>query len=91
MDGGPLEGNTARQIADSNRNDLERIVIERMGVEEVLLVLNALSDTQPLLTRMSGSGVTCFALYPSADRRDEAAARIAAAHPRWWQMTGALR
>jgi 4-diphosphocytidyl-2-C-methyl-D-erythritol kinase len=50
-----------------------------------------LADSGGFLTRMSGSGATSFALYDTAGARDEAAARIAAAHPGWWQMKGALR
>jgi 4-diphosphocytidyl-2-C-methyl-D-erythritol kinase len=43
------------------------------------------------LTRMSGSGATCFALF--SDRRSAAAARrmIVADHPDWWVETTSLR
>jgi 4-diphosphocytidyl-2-C-methyl-D-erythritol kinase len=54
-------------------------------------ILFALDDTGPLAARMSGSGATCFALYPEEAARDAAAARLAAAHPDWWQMAGKLR
>ncbi|MXO67631.1 4-(cytidine 5'-diphospho)-2-C-methyl-D-erythritol kinase [Altererythrobacter marinus] len=91
VDPGPLSGRTAREIAESNGNDLERIVFERLCVEEALFAWNALADSGGFLTRMSGSGATSFALYDTAGARDEAAARIAAAHPGWWQMKGALR
>ena len=33
---------------------------------------------------MSGSGATCFGLFPSADLAEEASRRTAAAHPAWW-------
>jgi 4-diphosphocytidyl-2-C-methyl-D-erythritol kinase len=54
-------------------------------------VLAALCDTSPWLARMSGSGATCFALYETPDQRDVASRKIAASHPDWWQMAGALR
>ena len=37
-----------------------------------------------VLARMSGSGATCFGLFMDETRRDRAAARLAAAWPRWW-------
>ena len=91
IDGGPLDGSTAREIADRNGNDLERIVIERLRIEEVVAALDALRDTNPLLARMSGSGTTCFALYDQTAARDEAERGIVKAQPGWWTMTGALR
>ena len=90
-DGGPLEGRTAREITDCNRNDLEEVVIETMANEAVLAVHNALTDTKPLVARMSGSGATCFALYDSEAERDNAAERIAAEHSGWWKLAGKLR
>lgn len=90
-DAGPLSGTTAREIAESNGNDLERIVFERLCVEEALSAWNALADSGGFLTRMSGSGATSFALFETIEARDRAAADIAAANPGWWQMKGALR
>jgi len=40
---------------------------------------------------MSGSGATCFALYESTDKRDEAAQMLGKLEPDWWQMLGCLR
>lgn len=37
-----------------------------------------------LLARLSGSGATCFGLYATTTEAETAAARIAAAEPRWW-------
>ena len=91
IDGGPLEGCTAREIADCNRNDLERIVTERLCIEEVVSALDALSETDPLLSRMSGSGASCFALYDSDEERDGALTQIEKRHPRWWTLAGTLR
>lgn len=58
-------------------------------------VEKVLSDlaTQPecLMARMSGSGATCFGLFPSAHEAEQAAARLADAHEAWWVWGGALR
>ncbi|CUH43564.1 4-(cytidine 5'-diphospho)-2-C-methyl-D-erythritol kinase [Ruegeria atlantica] len=52
---------------------------------EVTRVLDDLSDTKDvLLARMSGSGSTCFALYPTMKAAHFAAYEIGAAHPDWW-------
>ena len=91
VDSGPLDGRTARQIADCNGNDFERIVFERMDVEGALFVWNALYDTGGLLTRMSGSGATCFALFETIEEREAAAKQISRKNPGWWQMQGRLR
>jgi len=40
---------------------------------------------------MSGSGATCFGLYPDAGAAQAAADRIAAAHPDWWVVATELR
>lgn len=86
---GPLPQGDARTIALEGRNDLEAPAIALCP--PVAGVLAALGGTSPLLTRMSGSGATCFALFESEPARDEAAAIIARDHPGWWQMKGKLR
>ncbi|NVO56587.1 4-(cytidine 5'-diphospho)-2-C-methyl-D-erythritol kinase [Rhodobacteraceae bacterium B1Z28] len=65
------------------RNDLE---IPAMGVaREIEFVLDELWMTsRALMARMSGSGSTCFALYPSMKAAHFAAYEIGAAHPEWW-------
>lgn len=44
--------------------------------------LAALGDAP--LARMSGSGATCFALWPTAAAAEAQAQRLRAAEPRWW-------
>ena len=68
-------------LADQ-RNDMQAaaIAIEPM----VASVLDALGETGAALSRMSGSGATCFGLYPTDAAAAEAGAAIAAAHPGWW-------
>ena len=43
------------------------------------------------LTRMSGSGATCFGLYDNEAALEESRAAIEADHPDWWFMEGRLR
>jgi 4-diphosphocytidyl-2-C-methyl-D-erythritol kinase len=70
-------------------NDLEQAA--RLVAPAIAAVLGRLSQIpEAKLTRMSGSGATCFALF--SDRGAAAAARcvIAKEHPTWWVETTAL-
>lgn len=69
------------------RNDLEAAAIALCP--PVAAVLEAL-DSQPgaLLARMSGSGATCFGLFPDAAAAAAAADRLA--QPGWWCWGGGL-
>ncbi|WP_353227018.1 4-(cytidine 5'-diphospho)-2-C-methyl-D-erythritol kinase [Novosphingobium sp.] len=71
------------------RNDLEAPAIALVPV--IGDVLNALRQTGARVTRMSGSGATCFALFDYAVGRDRAARQIMADHPEWWTLCGNLR
>jgi 4-diphosphocytidyl-2-C-methyl-D-erythritol kinase len=54
-------------------------------------VLSALSATEgALLSRMSGSGATCFALYTDGSEARRAAEKIRRQHPDWWVHAGVL-
>ena len=84
---GPFEG--CRDLGDliawlqDQRNDLEapaRAVAPVIGQ-----VLEALGDA--LLARMSGSGSTCFGIYPDRAAAGTAAARIRQAYPDWWAVS----
>lgn len=90
FDRGPLfVGSELRAQLLAARNDLQRAAIAQCpAIVDVLTELGAL---KPWLARMSGSGATCFALFDAAAERDAAATTLAASHPHWWQMTGALR
>jgi len=89
VDRGPLPSRPVSHIAQHGRNDLEPSALALCpAVEDVL---EALRQTLPWLARMSGSGATCFALYDSPALRDAAAHAIAAKHPGWWQLSGAMR
>lgn len=51
-------------------------------------VLAAIADTGALLTRMSGSGATCFGLFDRPESADRAAQALA--RPGWWVQASAL-
>lgn len=89
VDRGPLPTGDASTIALEGRNDLEAPAIALCPT--IADVLATLQGTSPWLTRMSGSGATCFALYDDEQSRDAAAAQIRAERPEWWQMRGKLR
>ncbi len=89
QDRGPMPSGSLRQIALDGRNDLEA---PARALQPVIgEVLTALRQTGAFLSRMSGSGATCFALYDQTADRDAAVASLADRHPDWWQMSGALR
>lgn len=67
----------------TQRNDLEPPAIALQPV--IATVLDALRGTKDCqLARMSGSGATCFAIYPDAAAAEAAAAALSRAYPGWW-------
>ncbi len=65
------------------RNDLEDPAIGLAPqIERALDDLRSTRDA--LMARMSGSGSTCFALYPTMKAAHFAAYEIGAEHPDWW-------
>lgn len=88
----PAEWKSAQDMA----NDLARLgnCLEAPACEvcpPVRTVLSALAGQEDcLLARMSGSGATCFALFPSAEDARKAAHALGADHPSWWVWGGAL-
>jgi 4-diphosphocytidyl-2-C-methyl-D-erythritol kinase len=89
MDRGALPDGPASNIARHGRNDLHDPAIKICP--QIADVLEELSCDAPFQFEMSGSGATCFALYQDTQARDDAAIRIASAHPEWWQLKGNLR
>jgi 4-diphosphocytidyl-2-C-methyl-D-erythritol kinase len=80
----------AAAYASQGRNDLEAPAIAlEPAVDAVLATIRRLDGC--LLARLSGSGPTCFGLFPSEDAAARAAREIAAAHPDWWAQATALR
>ncbi len=73
----------------TTRNGLERAAITLCpAVAQVLSACAALPDA--LLARMSGSGPTCFALFPTAAKAGQAAALLARRAPAWFTWGGGL-
>lgn len=64
------------------RNDLEAPALTLCP--QIADCLSALKATEAGLARMSGSGATCFGIYPSADAATLAATSIKDQHPNWW-------
>jgi len=69
----------------AQRNDMQIAAIEISPViADVLTVIKATRNCA--LSRMSGSGGTCFGLYASEDDAVEAATEIRTSHPDWWAV-----
>ena len=82
-DRGALGEGDALDVALAGRNDLEAPARSLAPViDQVLTLLAARGGTR--LSRMSGSGATCFALYDGVAARAAAAEAIRHAHPDWW-------
>jgi 4-diphosphocytidyl-2-C-methyl-D-erythritol kinase len=81
---GPFSGaGDVVAYAKDRGNDLERTAVRLLpAIADLLDALRASSGC--LLARMTGSGPTCFGIYPSAAAARSAAVTIAAAAPAWW-------
>jgi 4-diphosphocytidyl-2-C-methyl-D-erythritol kinase len=70
-------------------NDLEAPAMRIQPlISDVLSALHASEGA--LLARMSGSGATCFAIYPDRGKAQAASDKIRRAHPDWWVHAGVL-
>lgn len=69
--------------AQDGRNDLEppAIALEPV-IKDVISALSAQSGCG--LSRMSGSGATCFGLFRDPQSAQDAATKLAAENPNWW-------
>ncbi|TPW32391.1 4-(cytidine 5'-diphospho)-2-C-methyl-D-erythritol kinase [Martelella alba] len=68
----------------AGRNDLEVPALALLP--EIGAVLQALEKTGTKLTRMSGSGASCFGLYDDENAATDAAGRLTHAFPDWFVM-----
>lgn len=57
---------------------------------EIADLLATLDTLDPLHSAMSGSGATCYALFPRNGSVDTAHDRIRASHPHWWSAKAAV-
>jgi 4-diphosphocytidyl-2-C-methyl-D-erythritol kinase len=79
----PRDREALLEYLQARPNDLEPAAIRvESAVARVLAALRASSGCR--LARMSGSGATCFGVFPSARAAAVASRKLAAAHPRWW-------
>ena len=76
-------------VMKDNRNDLEQPAIQHCS--EISDCLEALLNTKPAITRMSGSGASCFALYNNENNAHVAAQSIMNEHPNWFVTSTYLR
>jgi len=73
----------------ARRNDLTAAAIAQ--VPAIAALIERLASAEgALLSRMSGSGATCFALFATAREARAAAAAIRAEQPDWWVAEGGL-
>ncbi len=85
VDRGPLAPGSPIEAALGGRNDLEPAAIALAPeIADVLAFLRPIPGTR--LSRMSGSGGTCFSLFETEADRDRAAGEIAARRPAWWML-----
>jgi 4-diphosphocytidyl-2-C-methyl-D-erythritol kinase len=88
-DRGAIAGDDLMEMVRNGRNDLEDPAISICP--EIAQILKILEAHDPILSRMSGSGATCFALFDSIEARDRAGQAITSEHPEYWIMAGLLR
>ena len=72
------------------RNDLEapaKEVCPQIG--HVLKVIGATEEC--LLSRLSGSGATCFGIFNNSAAAEAAAVKISSQHPTWWVNSTVIR
>jgi 4-diphosphocytidyl-2-C-methyl-D-erythritol kinase len=87
QDRGPIPEGNLLDRARASRNDLET---PALALAPVIAEVRTLLDTAEgvVLSRMSGSGATCFALFDTPAARDAAAA--AAKAQGWWTLATKL-
>lgn len=90
QDRGALHVGDLDQVVTEGRNDLQAPAIGLVPeIAEVLAELQKADEL--LLTRMSGSGATCFALLRNEAALARSARTLQSAHPDWWIMTSKVR
>ena len=72
----------AAWLSSATRNDLQAPSVSL--TPEIEVCLAALEETGALLSRMSGSGATCFGLYGNSEQAEAAATQLLRRHPDWW-------
>ncbi len=89
FDYGAADAGELAALLASRGNDLTDAALSLSP--ETARVLDALEACEgALLSRMSGSGATCFALFADPGEAAEAALELGRAHPGWWVAAGSL-
>lgn len=85
----PADAARLAELLAERRNDLTDAAVAI--APEVGLVLAAL-ETCPgnLLARMTGSGATCFGIFPDVGAATQATMSLARSHPGWWVKVASL-
>ncbi|SCW48257.1 4-diphosphocytidyl-2-C-methyl-D-erythritol kinase [Sphingobium faniae] len=90
VDRGALVADSLARLRADGRNDLESAAIREAPV--IADVLDRLAQCEGrILSRMSGSGATCFALFETDAVMRAAARALRAEHPIWWIMETRIR
>jgi 4-diphosphocytidyl-2-C-methyl-D-erythritol kinase len=85
----PADARALAALLADRRNDLTKPAIAQ--VPQIATVLDAIAQSEGcLLSRMSGSGATCFGLFDDVAEAARAADAIRAANPNWWVAPGRL-
>lgn len=71
------------------RNDMQRSAVSLFP--QIQDVIEALQSMHPVITRMSGSGATCFAIFANKEDRDNAKQTIERRFPNWWFLASELK
>lgn len=76
------------EFLNATANDLEAPAVALApAVSNTLIALAAAGAS---LARMSGSGATCFGIFPTTNAADTAARAVANTHPDWWVRAARL-
>ncbi len=89
FDTAPKDARALAALLADRRNDLTEPAIAL--VPEIAIVLDAIERLDGcLLSRMSGSGATCFGVFEDVAAAARAAELVARHHPDWWVAPGRL-
>lgn len=84
-----IRAETLLALLNEGRNDLQPAAIRRLPViGEVIAALQNQPDCR--LARMSGSGATCFGLFPTLGAAFEAVRNLRRDHRSWWIQPATL-
>ena len=85
----PKDARALAALLAERRNDLTEPAVAL--VPEIAIVLETIAQAEDcLLSRMSGSGATCFGLFDDVAAATRAGDAMRAANPGWWVAPGGL-